>query len=163
MTWPRSFYDIRRGDGCPLCIEGRPDDNGFGIRILSGPFADAYLQRAAIQRGYVVVIWRGRHVVEPTDTTEDEASSFWRDVLDTGRAVEAVYTPLKVNYLLAGNTLPHLHAHVVPRYEAGDPNPGHPFPFPESPPPPFAEADLQDEAEALRAWSRVHRKKGQAN
>jgi diadenosine tetraphosphate (Ap4A) HIT family hydrolase len=155
VTWPQSFYELRRGDGCPMCEEGRPEDNTFGIRVLSGRFADAYLQRASIQRGYVVVIWRGRHVVEPTELSADEAASFWGDVLTTGRAVQAVYEPLKLNYLLAGNTLPHLHAHVLPRYQKGDPNPGHPFPFPEDPPPPFPETQLQGEAEALRAFIRA--------
>jgi diadenosine tetraphosphate (Ap4A) HIT family hydrolase len=87
--------------------------------------------------------------VEPTELSDDEATSFWRDVLATGRRVEAVYKPLKLNYLLAGNTLPHLHAHVLPRYEDDDPNPGHPFQFPASPPPPFPEAELQAQAEAF--------------
>jgi diadenosine tetraphosphate (Ap4A) HIT family hydrolase len=152
VTWPQSFYELRRGDGCPMCEEGRPDDNGFGIRVLEGHFADAYLQRASIQRGYIVVIWRGRHVVELTELRDDEATSFWNDVLMTGRAVQAVYEPLKMNYLLAGNTLPHLHAHVLPRYETSDPNPGAPFPFPKEPPPPFPEAKLQGEAQTLRAF-----------
>jgi diadenosine tetraphosphate (Ap4A) HIT family hydrolase len=138
-----------------MCEEGRPDDNAFGIRVLSGRFADAYLQRASIQRGYVVVIWRGRHVVEPTELRDDEATSFWRDVLTTGRAVEAIYEPLKMNYVLAGNTLPHLHAHVVPRYENSDPNPSNPFPFPKDLPPPFPEDELQGEAEALRTFLRA--------
>jgi diadenosine tetraphosphate (Ap4A) HIT family hydrolase len=148
--WPQAFYELREGRGCPMCTEGRPDDNGFGIRVLSGRFADGYLQRASIQRGYVVAIWRGPHLVEPTEASEEEAASFWRDVLRIGAAVEMVYKPLKMNYLIAGNTLPHLHAHVIPRYEIGDPNPGWPFPFPTIPPPPFPEDELQEEAEDLR-------------
>ena len=34
-----------------------------------------------------------------------------------------------MNYDILGNSLPHLHTHVVPRY-ADDPRPGWPFPFP---------------------------------
>jgi diadenosine tetraphosphate (Ap4A) HIT family hydrolase len=135
-----------------MCEEGRPDDNTFGIRVLSGRFADAYLQRASIQRGYVVVIWRGRHVVEPTELSDDEGTSFWRDVLTTGRAVQALHKPLKMNYLISGNTLPHLHAHVLPRYEESDPNPGNPFPFPNDLPAPFPEAELQSDAASLRGF-----------
>ena len=37
---------------------------------------------------------------------------------------------MKVNYDILGNSLPHLHTHVIPRY-ADDPKPGWPFPFPE--------------------------------
>ena len=38
--------------------------------------------------------------------------------------------PVKLNYNLLGNSMPHLHTHVLPRY-ADDPRPGWPFPFPE--------------------------------
>jgi diadenosine tetraphosphate (Ap4A) HIT family hydrolase len=151
MAWPQSFFDLRLGKGCPICAEGRPEDNGFGIRVLAGRFADAYLQRRSVQRGYVVVIWRGRHIVEPTELSEEESGSFCAEVLLVGQAVESYYKPLQLNYLIAGNTLPHLHAHVVPRFEANDPNPGGPFPFPKTEPPPFPEDQLQEEARALRS------------
>jgi hypothetical protein len=49
-----------------MCAKGRPDDDGFGVRIQAAKYSDAYLQRADMQRGYTVVIWRGRHVAEPT-------------------------------------------------------------------------------------------------
>ena len=38
-----------------------------------------------------------------------------------------------MNYETLGNSLPHLHTHVMPRY-ADDPKPGWPFPHPEEPP-----------------------------
>ena len=38
------------------------------------------------------------------------------------------YRPLKMNYEVLGNALPHLHTHLVPRY-LDDPAPGRPFPF----------------------------------
>ena len=46
--------------------------------------------------------------------------------------------------------MPHLHAHVVPRY-AEDPRPGWPFPFPEAESPPIAEDAYRADVEALRA------------
>jgi diadenosine tetraphosphate (Ap4A) HIT family hydrolase len=47
-------------------------------------------------------------------------------VLSVGRAVQAVFSPIKVNYFLLGNTVPHLHTHVIPRYR-DDPWPGGPL------------------------------------
>ena len=38
------------------------------------------------------------------------------------------YQPLKMNYQTLGNTVPHLHTHLIPRF-AEDPAPGHPFPL----------------------------------
>jgi diadenosine tetraphosphate (Ap4A) HIT family hydrolase len=130
VEWPEEFYARRRGDGCAMCAEGRPDETPYGVRIHAGEVSDAYLQRADVQRGYTIVIWRGRHVAEPTELGDGEAALFWLELLRVGRALEGHLRPVKVNYQLLGNELPHLHAHVVPRY-ADDPKPGWPFPFPE--------------------------------
>jgi diadenosine tetraphosphate (Ap4A) HIT family hydrolase len=150
VEWPDSFYTLRRGVDCPMCGQGRPDETEYGSRIFAGEVSDAYLQKVGIQRGYSLVVWRGRHVAEPTELSEDEASAYWLELLRVGRALEAHFEPVKVNYDLLGNSLPHLHTHVIPRY-ADDPKPGWPFPFPEEDPPPHPEAEFRADADALRA------------
>jgi diadenosine tetraphosphate (Ap4A) HIT family hydrolase len=140
---------MRRGEGCPICGEGRPDENRFGIRIFAGPTSDAYLQRSAIQRGYTTVMWRVRHVAEPTELSPDEAAAYWLEVLWVARGLELYLNPVKMNYNVLGNSVPHLHTHVIPRY-AKDPRPGRPFPFPETEPPPFDEGMLRRDVESLR-------------
>ena len=132
-----------------MCAEGRPDETKYGARILAGEFSDAYLQRADIQRGYTIVIWRGRHVAEPTELSADEASQYWHEVLEVGRRLEQRLEPVKLNYDLLGNSLPHLHTHVIPRY-AEDPRPGWPFPFPEEEPGPIDEEAFRRDVEELR-------------
>jgi diadenosine tetraphosphate (Ap4A) HIT family hydrolase len=149
VEWPDSFYALKRGEGCPMCAS-RPEEDEFGVRFFAGQVADAYLQRAGIQRGYTIVIWRGRHVAEPTDLDADEAAAYWRELLRVGRALEEHFEPVKLNYDILGNSLPHLHTHVIPRY-ADDPKPGWPFPFPETDPPPHPEAELSTDVGALRA------------
>jgi diadenosine tetraphosphate (Ap4A) HIT family hydrolase len=150
VEWPPSFYALKRGEGCPMCAEGRPDETEYGIRIQAGEVGDAYLQRRAVQRGYTIVIFRGRHVAEPTELSDDEAAAYWRDLLRVGAALERVLEPVKLNYETLGNSLPHLHTHVMPRY-ADDPRPGWPFPYSD-----FDdvgqhdEAQLRADAEALR-------------
>lgn len=124
--WPTDWEERKRGAGCPMCADGRPEDNGFGVRILMGRCSDAYLQRADVgQPGYTIVIWRGRHVADPTELSADEARDYFADVLRVARAVEAHYRPIKLNLEMLGNSLPHLHTHVVPRY-ADDGSPGQP-------------------------------------
>ena len=93
--------------------------------------------------------WRGRHVVEPTELSDAEAATYGREVLRVGRALEAVLQPVKLNYDLLGNSVPHLHTHIVPRY-ADDPRPGWPFPFPDLDPPAMPEKRLMRDVEALR-------------
>ena len=82
-----------------------------------------------MQRGYTLVKWCGdRHVTEPTELSDEEAAGYWAEVLTVARAVIAHYGPLKLNYETLGNTVPHLHTHLIPRF-INDPNPGGPFPL----------------------------------
>ena len=106
-----------------MCDQGRPEETPWGIRFFAGEVSDAYLQREKLQRGYTVVIWRGRHVAEPTELSAEEAAQYWLELLEAGRRLERVFEPVKVNYETLGNALPHLHTHVMPRY-ADDPKPG---------------------------------------
>jgi diadenosine tetraphosphate (Ap4A) HIT family hydrolase len=149
VEWPQRFYELKRGEGCAFCEQGRPDETPYGVRVFAGEVVDAYLQRAAIQRGYTVVVWRGRHVAEPTELSPSEAALFWEELLHVGRAIESALDPVKLNYNLLGNSLPHLHAHVIPRF-AEDPRPEWPFPFPEETPPPFPAGELRATAEVIR-------------
>ena len=88
VEWPDSFYALKRGDGCEMCAQGRPDETKWGVRILAGEVSDAYLQKAGIQRGYSIVVWRGRHVAEPTELDAEEVTAYWVEVLSVGRALE---------------------------------------------------------------------------
>ena len=151
--WPSDWPALHSGAACSMCAAGRPDEDQYGIRILAGRHSDAYLQRTAVQRGYTVVLWRGRHVAEPTDLTPEEASGYWLEVLTVARALQRHYQPLKMNYETLGNSLPHLHTHLVPRY-LDDPAPGRPYPLLAADPstlPLIPEPRLRQEAEALRA------------
>lgn len=135
-----------------MCDEDGPEDTGFGLRFLQGKVSNAYLQRAAIQLGYTVVVWTRPHVAEPTELTSEQASAYWLDVLGAGRALEAHFRPLKMNYETLGNALPHLHTHIVPRY-ADDPRPGFPFPFPDDASDAWPEDEFRAHVEALRRFA----------
>ena len=131
-----------------MCEQGRPEETEHGARFFVGEVADAYLQKEDVQRGYSVVVWRGRHVAEPTELSREEAAQYWHELLEAGRRLERL-EPVKLNYELLGNSLPHLHTHVIPRY-ADDPKPGWPFPFPEEAGS-VNEEQFRHDLEALRA------------
>lgn len=126
--WPADWDALVKGEGCGMCAQGRPERTEYGVLIRAGEHTDAYLQRAEVRPGYSLVVWRGRHVTEPTELTAEEASSYWADVLAVARGLIACYRPLKMNYETLGNSLPHLHTHLIPRYRV-DPAPGRPFPL----------------------------------
>ena len=75
--WPRNWYELTHGIGCEMCESDRPDADAYGTKIHTGRYTDAYLQRADVQRGYTLVIWRGRHVNEPTQLNAEEAAGYW--------------------------------------------------------------------------------------
>jgi diadenosine tetraphosphate (Ap4A) HIT family hydrolase len=149
MEWSQAFYEMRSGVGCSMCAAGRPAETPQGARFFAGDAVDGHLRRADIQRGLSIVMWRGRHVAEPTDLEPEEAGTFWRELLEVGRAIEATFEPIKLNYNLLGNEVPHLHAHIVPRY-ADDPRPGWPLPFPEDGVADIPEDRFRADLDALR-------------
>jgi diadenosine tetraphosphate (Ap4A) HIT family hydrolase len=67
------------------------------------------------------------------------------------RALIGLYRPLKMNYETLGNSLPHLHTHLVPRFR-DDPRPGQPFPLSATAPRgKIPEVRLLGEADDLRS------------
>ena len=141
--WPQDWDERKQGKDCPICVDGRPEEFEFGIRILSTEETDAYLQKQGWTRGYSVVIWRGRHVAEPMELAEAEAAAYWRDLLRVGRAIDTYFKPMKINLEIHGNTIPHLHTHVLPRHRLD--------PIPAREPAPFPEDELRLDAKALRS------------
>lgn len=99
----------------------------WGTRYYEGDHADAYLMHQPVQPGMTVVMFRTRHVADPVDLSPEEVVGFWSDIRVITNAIEDVFRPCQMNYALFGNAIPHLHAHLIPRYP-DDPAPGRPLP-----------------------------------
>ena len=148
--WPADWDERKAGKDCPLCSALGRGDNDYSVPVQAGQFAEVWLERRTRLPGYCIVVWRHGHVAEPDDLDAGQASGYWAEVTAAGRAVRARFGPVKVNYLTLGNTVPHLHTHVVPRYR-DDPAPGGPISWEQifsSDPAP--EAELRRQATALR-------------
>lgn len=154
-AWPADWTERINGTHCEMCESPRVDEDAYGIRIHKTDTTDAILQRAAIQPGYTLVIWRGRHIVEPYELTEAEAAIYWQAVTTVARGLAEYYRPLKMNYQTLGNTVPHLHTHLLPRFTE-DPAPGRPFPLlPQNgSEPPIDASTLTADADSIRALLR---------
>src|SRR5260370_35219913 len=84
--WPSNWDQLVQGIGCEMCESARPESDSYGVRIRATKNTDAVLQRANLQRGYTLGIWRGGHVTEPTKLTDEEACIDWPETLTAGRA-----------------------------------------------------------------------------
>lgn len=66
--------------------------------------------------GYCRVIWNA-HVAEMTDLGGAEQQHCMRVVLGVEQALRSALKPHKINLASFGNLAPHLHWHVIPRFE----------------------------------------------
>jgi len=84
-----------------------------------GP-ANAYLYADQFFPGWTVLVLK-RHATELWELARDERNALMDGVTEVSRALAAVYEAKKMNYELLGNALPHIHWHLVPRWD-GDTN-----------------------------------------
>jgi diadenosine tetraphosphate (Ap4A) HIT family hydrolase len=101
---------LRDGTGCPICQRGRP----LGV-VGESPSTWITTEERVACRGYACVVSK-RHVVELFELSADEQVAFFADVTAVARAVDELFHPVKLNYEIHGNTIPHLHLHLFPRY-----------------------------------------------
>jgi diadenosine tetraphosphate (Ap4A) HIT family hydrolase len=113
-TNPADWERFSRAETCPVCLRGRPAD---AVAELEATYLQA--GEDAPMRGYCFLMLK-RHAVELLELAPEEAAAFMRDVQRTARAVQDLMSPVKLNYEIHGNTVPHLHLHLFPRY-VGDP------------------------------------------
>jgi diadenosine tetraphosphate (Ap4A) HIT family hydrolase len=135
-----------------LCGPGA-DETSHGLRVREGHWADGYVGRYPVRPGYAYVVWKGRHVAEPTELSSEEAAGFWSEVARVAAAIDDEYRPVKMNWLSLGNGVPHLHVHLVPRplHDAAAGGPIEAEAFDVAGTPALDAAELATAAAALRA------------
>ena len=85
-----------------------------------------YLPKNQTYRGHCILVLDLRHATRPDQLTRNEWQSFCDDLYVAQHAIERVVHPDHMNVATLGNVVPHLHWHIVPRYEH-DPRWGRPI------------------------------------
>jgi diadenosine tetraphosphate (Ap4A) HIT family hydrolase len=67
-------------------------------------------------KGYTLVLLKD-HVRELHELAPAVQLAQFSELMRATRAVQATFEPLKLNHACYGNTEPHVHWHVFPRYE----------------------------------------------
>ncbi len=71
----------------------------------------------ALYPGFCRIVWQG-HVQEMTDLAPAHRSLCMQVVCRVEQALRDVFAPHKINLASLGNQTPHLHWHVIPRFQA---------------------------------------------
>ena len=97
-------------DSCRLCREegGALVWSGADCRIVQ--VSDTSLP------GFCRVIWH-HHIAEMSALNHAQRNLLMRVVVGVEEIVASAMKPLKINLASLGNQVPHLHWHIVPRYE----------------------------------------------
>ncbi|MBX3066685.1 MAG: HIT family protein [Anaerolineae bacterium] len=128
-TWSdaESWRKLMSGETCPICPSIHDDEvtPDFGYVIAKLRISRFVLVSNQQVRGYCVLTC-SKHVAELFELSAAERAMYFDDLAQAALAIQRVYQPIKLNYEILGNTVPHLHCHIKPRY-VGDQVPHSPL------------------------------------
>ncbi len=106
-------------DGCPYCQQGEYLAK-FGVLAFETETSEVIVFKDQLNKGRCIVAYKNDHVAEIKDLSDAERNAFMKDVSDVAKAIDKAYHPYRINYGAFGDTLGHLHFHIVPKYEGGE-------------------------------------------
>jgi Diadenosine tetraphosphate (Ap4A) hydrolase and other HIT family hydrolases len=116
--------DFNKVNNCYYCIkDSRLQDLMMEVCQLSA--STLYLFNDQTYRGRCVVVYK-EHKKELFEINEKDLALFVKDISNAAFAIHKVFSPDKINYAVFGDKVPHIHFHLVPKYEYG-PNWGSAF------------------------------------
>jgi diadenosine tetraphosphate (Ap4A) HIT family hydrolase len=131
---------------CVMC--GKYGAGGGDLHVADLELSRVFLHEDQFFPGYVLLVLR-RHVIELYELTAAERATLMEEVSRVAQALARVFRPVKMNYELLGNLVPHIHWHLVPRL-ATDPGLRGPIWTVEHRPVPLAPAAARERIEAIR-------------
>jgi diadenosine tetraphosphate (Ap4A) HIT family hydrolase len=100
---------------CPLCPPSPPDSVLWSDAQARVILVDQSREQHVFP-GFCRVIWTA-HTQEMSDLNVSERYHLMNLVLDVEQALRAVFQPDKINLASLGNVVPHLHWHIIPRWQ----------------------------------------------
>jgi diadenosine tetraphosphate (Ap4A) HIT family hydrolase len=104
---------------CPFC--GEPEI------IIENELAFAHYDTYPVSAGHCLLITR-RHVAHYFEATDEERAALWRLLDEVKPVIDREFGPDGYNVgvnvgAAAGQSIPHLHIHLIPRYTGDVENP----------------------------------------
>lgn len=111
---------------CSICKkieEIKKNKNSYFVYELNTGYV--VIGKYQFYKGYTLFLCK-KHVFELHELPQEFRKQFLLDMSLVAEAVFKAFKPRKLNYELLGNTTPHLHWHLFPRYK-NDPIPQRPI------------------------------------
>lgn len=107
---------------CPLC-----DRIEYAELLASNALAVAVLDGFPLNPGHALIVPR-HHVADLFELSSEEQAALWALLPAAKRVIDARYAPAAYNVgvnvgAAAGQTVGHVHVHLIPRYPGDVPDP----------------------------------------
>jgi diadenosine tetraphosphate (Ap4A) HIT family hydrolase len=126
-------------ENCPYCRKDEYPSQASTLKLFTHSELCAHPQ--VCLKGTCYLITR-EHYVELFDLDDDALLGFIKEVQVAARVLKEVTGAFKINYEVHGNTVPHLHLHLFPRY-VDDPFAGVPIDKNLVEPPVYVEGEFE--------------------
>lgn len=80
--------------------------------------ATLYIVKDQAYKGRCILALK-EHKTEVFQLSPEEMAAFGRDLSRSAKAIYDAFSPDKINYAAFGDTYPHVHFHLVPKYKDG--------------------------------------------
>jgi len=100
---------------CDLCKKNAAN----GDQDLLTRRGDLYFYKGPLAHkwpGHIMIV-SGKHVEEMSDLNMGEAAYAFQEILRTEKFLRSLAGVTRINFVKFGNVCPHLHWHILPRYE----------------------------------------------
>lgn len=108
---PFPHIQTRKPMTCPICTAENED-----ILLQTPNLCVIAVHNEAAAPAFCRVIWND-HIAEMTDLSAAERAEIMEMVYKVETAMRQVFRPAKINLASLGNVVPHLHWHVIARFE----------------------------------------------
>ncbi|MCX6356198.1 MAG: HIT family protein [Candidatus Aureabacteria bacterium] len=105
-------------DACPICNQislWRKGENSYFIHEFKNSIF--VVGNHQFHKGYSLVFLKN-HVRELHELPQPVQAELFHELMIAAGAIAATFQPWKLNYACYGNVVPHIHWHIIPRYES---------------------------------------------
>lgn len=149
---PERWLFEAKPENCPYCL--KLDDPNESDTLALFENTEVCSHPNVCLKGTCYVIAR-EHYVELFDIPPDILAAIMAEIQVAAKALKEVTGAFKINYEIHGNSAPHFHMHLFPRY-IDDPFPGSPIDYRQVHPCVYKDSEYNDFVSSMQSRLKDH-------